>query len=168
MVKSIRLFIAAVFALAFASMAHAQLDTKKLFFGAGLSQNSIGGYSNGTGFQFFGGYTFGEVAPRLHADVEVGYMDTGTMDGPLFCVGGGVCLKLAGQARGLWSTGVVRYRVAPNIELIGRAGLDFGDDDGLMVGIGAGYLLDRNLTLRAELVERSDVTSVQFNVVFRF
>src|SRR6266699_6533366 len=58
------------------------------------------------------------------------------------------------SASGLWTSGVVRYLVAPNVELIGRAGLDFGDDDGLLFGIGAGYIVNRNLKLRLEFVAR--------------
>ena len=52
------------------------------------------------------------------------------------------------------------------IKLIGRAGYDFGDDDGFIVGVGAGYILNKNLKLRLEYVARDHVDSLQFNVVF--
>jgi len=46
------------------------------------------------------------------------------------------------------------YMVAPQWELLGRLGYDFGDDDGVMVGIGGGYILNKNLKLRLEYVMR--------------
>jgi hypothetical protein len=57
--------------------------------------------------------------------------------------------------------------IAPSVELIGRLGLDFGDDDGLMAGIGVGLLLTKNFKLRLEFVQRDKVDSVQFNFVFQ-
>jgi hypothetical protein len=71
------------------------------------------------------------------------------------------------EAKGLWANGVARYRVAPQIDLIGRAGFDFGDDDGFMFGVGGGYLLNRNSQLRLEYVVRDNVDSLQFNFVYQ-
>src|SRR5207245_439958 len=81
--KIIRVVIGAFLAIGLSSVASAQsFDTRNLFFGGGLSQNKIdvsGATSkNGTGYQFFGGYTFGQVAPQMRVDAELGYMDTGT------------------------------------------------------------------------------------------
>jgi hypothetical protein len=56
--------------------------------------------------------------------------------------------------------------VAPKVELLGRAGYDFGDDDGFLFGIGGGYIVNKNLKLRLEYVWRDNVDSLQFNVVF--
>ena len=164
MVKAIRALFFGLVALGLSSAAMAQgFDSKKLFFGAGLSSNDVSGFDNGTGFQLFGGYGFGEVTRNVFVDVEVGYMDTGKMSRE---VGFGVPSADA-RAKGLWATGVGRLMVAPNVELIGRAGLDFGDDDGFMFGIGAGYLLNKNAKLRLEFVERDDVSSLQFNFVYQ-
>lgn len=142
------------------------LDTDKVFFGGGLSQNDFSGSDTGTGYQFFGGYEFGEIARNLNFDVEVGYMTTGDMDVcqdlPFF---GRVCT--AAEAKGLWATGVGRFVLSPQFEVLGRAGLDFGDDDGLMFGVGAGFLIDKRSSLRLELVERDNVSSVQLNFVYR-
>jgi hypothetical protein len=71
------------------------------------------------------------------------------------------------KANGLWANGVGRLMLAPSIELIGRLGMDFGDDDGLMAGIGVGFLLTRSLKLRLEFVQRDNVDSVQLNFVFQ-
>src|SRR5712691_8100269 len=148
------------------SVASAQsFDTRNLFFGGGLSQNKIdvSGVKSktGTGYQFFGGYTFGQIAPQFRVDAELGYMDSGNVEKSVFTVCG------SGKAKGLWATGVARYRVAPQIDLIGRAGLDFGDDDGFMFGFGGGYLLNRNSQLRLEYVVRQNVNSLQFNFVYQ-
>jgi hypothetical protein len=132
-------------------------ETSKLFFGAGLSSNDVSGSDSATGYQIFGGYGFGEVTPKVFIDAEVGYMDTGNMTRR----GGNV------KANGLWANGVGRLMLAPSIELIGRLGMDFGDDDGLMAGIGVGFLLTRSLKLRLEFVQRDNVDSVQLNFVFQ-
>ena len=137
------------------------IDTGRLFFGAGVSDNDVTGSDSGTGFQFFGGYEFGQVAQNIAVDLEVGYMDTGSMDvrvGPF---------TVDARAKGLWATGVGRLQLNPQFELLARAGLDFGDDDGLMVGIGAGFNVNKQTQLRFEFVERDEVSSLQFNVVYR-
>ena len=136
-------------------------DTSKLFYGGGLSLNEVSGSDSGTGFQIFGGYRFGEFAPKWQADVELGYMDTGNMDINVPPFG-----SVSARAKGLWSTGVARYILKPQVELLGRLGMDFGDDDGLMFGFGAGYVLNRNFKLRGEYVIRDNVDSIQFNVVY--
>jgi opacity protein-like surface antigen len=158
MLKTVRaLFIAAI-GMAFTSVASAQVvDTGKLFFGAGVSSNEMSGTDSALGWQIFGGYQFGELAKNLRFDAEVGYMDSGDME-------------RSGQpdqnANGLWAAGVGRFLLTPNIELLGRLGMDFGDDDGLLAGIGAGLALTKTIKLRFEFVKRDHVDSWQFNLVF--
>lgn len=161
MAKTTRVMVLAILAAVFSTSAAAQgFDLRRLFFGAGASVNSVSGADNSVGAQVFGGYNFPAVARNLYLDAEAGYMDTGKFDRP-GCVGG-FCDK---KVNGLWATGVIRYLPAPQVELIGRAGVDIGDDDGPMVGIGAGYIVNPHLKLRVELVARDNVDSVQFNVV---
>ena len=69
------------------------------------------------------------------------------------------------RAKGLWATPVARIELSPQFDLIGRAGLDFGDDDGLMVGVGLGYNINRQSQFRVEYDERDNVDSLQFNVM---
>jgi opacity protein-like surface antigen len=158
MLKTIRVMVIGLVGMALSSVAVAQgLDTRNLFFGAGLSSNDVSGSDSATGYQIFGGYGFGEVTKNVFIDAEVGYMDTGNMTKS----GGNV------KANGLWASGVGRIMVAPSVELIGRLGLDFGDDDGLLAGIGVGFLLSKNVKLRLEYVQRDKVDSVQFNFVFQ-
>jgi hypothetical protein len=160
--KSFRLIALALAAIVFSSAAAAQgFDLRRLFFGGGLSVNTVTGSDDGAGFQVFGGYNFPAVVPNLYVDAEAGYMDTGKLERK-----GCTSAFCDAKANGLWATGVVRYLVTPSVELIGRAGVDLGDDDGLMIGMGAGYIVGSHFKLRFELVRRDDVTSVQFNVVF--
>lgn len=138
-------------------------NPNNLFFGAGLSLNSVSGSDNGLGYQFFGGYEFGELAQNFKLDAELGYMDTGDMDNAA-CIPG-ICVSA--RAKGLWANAVGRFTLNPQWELLLRAGFDFGDDDGLMVGAGAGLNLNKQSTLRLELVERDHVSSIEVNFVYR-
>jgi hypothetical protein len=149
-------------ALVFSSAAAAQgFDLRRLFFGAGLSENTVTGSDDGAGGQVFGGYNFPAVAPNLYIDAEGGYMTTGKMERKA-CTTTSCDDKMSG----LWANAVLRYLVTPNIELIARGGLDFGDDDGFMGGLGVGYIAGFHFKLRLEFVQRDDVESLQFNVVF--
>jgi len=162
MSRPIRVMAFALVAMLFSSAAAAQgFDLRRLFFGAGVSQNMVSGLDNGTGFQVFGGYNFPAIARNFYVDAEAGYMDTGKLKAT-GCTGS-FCNA---TASGLWGSGVARYMVAPNVELLGRAGYDFGDDDGFLFGVGAGYIVSKNLKLRLEYVARDHVDSLQFNVVF--
>lgn len=159
MLNTIRVAVIALIGMALSSVSVAQgLDTSRFFFGAGVSSNEESGTDSAVGYQVFGGYGFGEVTRNVFIDAEVGYMDTGDME-----KNGGGDVK----ANGLWATGVGRLMIAPSFELIGRLGYDFGDDDGLMAGIGLGYLLTKKIKLRLEYVERDNVDSLQFNLVFQ-
>ena len=161
MPKLLRAVALGLAAMVFSSAAAGQgFDLRRLFFGAGLSLNTVSGSDDGAGSQIFGGYNFPAIAPKLYVDAEAGYLDTGKLERR--CTQG-IC---DARAKGHWANGVLRYLVTPSVELIGRVGVDFGDDDGLMIGIGAGYIANAHVKVRFELVQRDDVTSVQFNVVF--
>ena len=148
--------------LSSAMAAEGGFDNQKLYLGAGLSSNSLSGTDSSIGWQVLGGYEIAEVVKNIFVDAEVGYMDTGNMDVNCPIINCG-----STRARGLWATGVGRVLASPQVELLARFGYDFGDDDGFMGGIGAGYILNKQTKLRVEFVERDHVDSVQFNVVFK-
>lgn len=150
-------------AAAFSAPALAAPGAGLFHFGAGVSSNDAPGTDTGTGYQIFGGYSFGEVARNFSVDAEVGYMNSGEMDVncPFFANCGEV------EAKGLWATGVGRFALNPQFDLIGRAGADFGDDDGFMIGIGGGFNVNKQVQLRLEYVERDNIDSLQFNFVYR-
>jgi opacity protein-like surface antigen len=159
MLKIIRVLVLGFIGLAISPVAAAQgLETGKLFFGAGVSSNEVSGSDSAVGWQIFGGYGFGEVTKNVFIDAEIGYMDTGSMERSGI---GDV------RANGLWAAGVGRIRITPSIELIGRLGLDFGDDDGLLAGVGVGFLVTKNVRFRLEFVQRDNVDSIQFNFVYQ-
>ena len=135
-----------------------------LYAGGGLSSNSADGLNgNATGFQIFLGYDLkGVKLGKANVAVEVGYMDSGDFDVCYF----GFCAS--DSATGLWATGVVLVPVANQLDFIGRLGLDFGDDDGLMFGVGLGYAVDKKIQLRGEYVIREDIDSLQANIAVRF
>ena len=162
MSKVSRFIAVALVATGLSSVAAAQqFDQRRLFFGGGFAQNSVSNFDSATGFQIFGGYNFRELAPKFSVDAEAGYMDTGKFKRTLPIIG-----TVETKAKGLWGSGVARYMVDRQWELLGRLGYDFGDDDGLMFGIGGGYIVNKNLKLRLEYVSRDSVDSLQFNVVF--
>jgi hypothetical protein len=164
--KMFRMMAVMLVAIGFSSVAAAQgFDQRRLFFGAGVGLNSISGADDAVGLQIFGGYNIAEVAPKFHVDAEVGYMDSGKFKQSVSVPGLGT-VTAESSAKGLWATGVGRYMITPQIELIGRLGYDFGDDDGLMFGVGGGYIVNKNLKLRLEYVIRDNIDSLQFNVVF--
>jgi Outer membrane protein beta-barrel domain len=159
MLKMSRSIAVALIAVGLCSVAAAQgFDNRRLFFGGGLARSSISNFDDATGFQVFGGYNFPAIARNFYVDAEAGYMDTGKFKR--------TAPTIETKAKGPWTTGVARYMVAPQWEVFGRAGYDFGDDDGVMVGVGGGYIVNKNLKLRVEYVSRDTVDSFQFNVVF--
>src|SRR6266851_10241686 len=70
MSKPLRVMALALIAMVFSSAAAGQgfdrFDLRKLYFGAGVSQNQVSGLDNGTGFQIFGGYNFLRIAPNFY------------------------------------------------------------------------------------------------------
>ncbi|MDQ2070298.1 outer membrane beta-barrel protein [Natronospira bacteriovora] len=130
------------------------------YLGGGLSSNSLTGFSNAVGHQVFGGYDFGQVLGEANVMAEAGYWNSGR-----FSRSGQPGRP---QAKGLWGTAVISLPLTGQWSLLGRAGLDFGDDDGLMVGLGGAWRLDRQWELRGEIVARDNTDSFQFNALYRF
>lgn len=129
------------------------IDKTKLSLGAGISRNSVSSLDE-TGFQFFMGYDLDQVnlLEGVNTSVEFGYMDYGSF--PL------------GNSGGLWVTGVIDGAITEQVNWLARLGLDLGDDDGFMFGVGAEYELDAKMGLRGEYVVRDNVDSIQFNFVY--
>lgn len=147
-----------------ASTAFAQ---QPFYMGAGLGYNDVGGpFDEAVGFQIFGGYDFGLKLGSASTALEVGYMDSGDFEYE-YCAWG-TCVRGEDNATGLWVNGVAALPLTPAFDLIGRLGADFGDDDGLMLGIGVGYNVGRQVQIRGEFVARDDIDSLQANFLYRF
>lgn len=142
--------------LASLSSAHA-FDADRLLYGAGLGFNSASGAS-ATGFQVFAGYTLNlDLAENLETSVEAGYRTTGNFDYFFADV----------SLDGVWATFNGSYTINDRFSALARAGLDFGDDDGLMLGGGAEYDLNESFSVRGEYVIRDITNSLQVNFVYR-
>jgi hypothetical protein len=135
------------------------------YVGGGVSSNRLGGFDNATGFQLFAGYEFTNLRTGAAAIMgEFGYFRSGDFDrrqlDPL--------LPDDISADGIWASGVLTYPLADRFLVLGRIGVDFGDDDGLLLGGGIAYRFNPTLDLRGEYVARPDVNSLQANITIRF
>lgn len=139
-----------------------QFNADRIYFGGGLSSNELNGFSgDATGFQIFAGYPLDMKLGSGELAVEAGYMDSGEFEYNIPFFG-----TVSTEAKGLWGTAVGKWPVGRNLNIIGRLGLDIGDDDGLMFGGGVGFKVAKNLDLRAEYVIRDHIDSLQLNVVY--
>lgn len=132
-----------------------------IYFGGGLGFNSLPAYGRAVGAQLFAGYLFDfRINGDILTAVELGVMDSGDFDrynGP----------GSADSTSGVWLNVVESVSINQKFDMLVRAGLDLGDDDGLMVGAGIGYKFNDQASWRTEYVVRDHVDSFQFNVIFR-
>jgi len=129
------------------------LDKNKFSIGVGVSSNSVSGpIDDEAGFQVYGAYDLSKVnlMEGVHSSVEFGYMDYG----------------FRRDSGGIWATYVVDGVISGDFGWLARLGLDFGDDSGLMLGVGAGYAINEKMNLRLEYVVRDEVDSLQLNYLY--
>lgn len=145
-----------------------QFTPDRIYFGAGASQNDYSDFSDSaTGYQFFAGWDIIRLN-NFQIGAEVGYMDAGETKDKVTTCYFGYCVTATAKekATGFWATGVASYALTPTVDLIGRAGLDFGDDDGAMAGVGVGFNLAPHFKLRGEYVVRQHIDSLQLNLIY--
>lgn len=132
----------------------------RLYFGGGITFNSIGSAGNSTGLQALAGYDLNIlINDDIRMALEIGYMDTGDFD----VFGGG---RVKG-AEGIWVAAPFKVALTSKMDALLRVGVDFGDDDGALVGAGLGYNFNNKVALRTEYVMRDNINGLQFNVLFR-
>ena len=145
------------------------LDFDQLYVGGGLSMNSVSGFDSAMGYQAFAGLPLDMIQfGPVKSAAEVGFMSSGDLG--YSCSGsyyGYTYSCPSFSASGLWATYVASMDLADRVTGIARAGLDLGDDDGLMVGFGADYSLNDKIGIRAEYVIRDNINSLQANVTYR-
>lgn len=138
----------------------ADQGSRPFYFGAGIGFNSVHNNHNfyndddAVGFQVLAGLPLTARLGSAALSVELGYMDTGSFD-------------RGGSANGLWSTAVASLPLNNDLKLLGRLGVDFGDDDGVMVGAGVGFPMANKTDMRIEYVIRDQIDSFQVNLIFR-
>lgn len=139
-------------------------DKTRLHLGAGVSYNHIdfpfgGGSADAAGINLFAGYELKNNMPDVVTTLEVGYATTDDF------YGNGTDIS------GLWVAGTIQKdlpEMNPKLFAIGRLGLDAGDDDGLMIGAGAGLHLNKNLDLRGEYIKKDASSVLQASLVYNF
>ena len=139
----------------------ASLQADRIYVGGGLSSNDLDG-EEATGYQGFVGYELPLDMGSAEPAIEIGYWNSGDFD----------VRTPAGErevdADGIWATGVASVPLGSGVNLLGRLGADFGDDDGLMAGGGLGFDVNERVELRGEYVVRDDTESLQANFVYGF
>lgn len=130
-----------------------------------LTPESADAYDVATGYQAFAGYDFGSIfgTDLLGLRLEGGYFSSGEFENDTAL---GTTTRPA--AEGIWASGVLDLNLTDSFAIYGRAGLDGGDDDGPLAGLGAALTLGSSLRLSGELVSRENIDSVQLNVSFGF
>jgi len=141
-----------------------------LYVGGGLSYNDLdfGSIANGAnnetamGLQAFAGLPIANSIEGFDTFAEVGFFRTSSFD-----FGPGNKEKVIGV-----SGSIVLQKdlneVDPNLYGLARIGLELGDDDGIFMGIGAGYRITPKVEVRAEFVNKDLISSYQANALFRF
>jgi len=159
----------------FGSSAFAEggFDKSKAYGGGGLSFNSpdVSGFDSAIGFQFFGGYDFEDIfslGEGIGFSVEVGYMNSGKFENPDTCRRFNFCSSFERSRDGLWASSVVDYSINSQVKVLGRLGLDIGDDSGIIFGVGGEYQINDRISARGEYVIRPNYKSLQGNVIYRF
>ena len=154
--KNIIIIMITVFSIGSASISFAAeplLDRGKFSIGGGVSTNDLNGISGSeVGFQFFGAYNLNQInlMDGVRSSVEAGYMDYGFNT----------------ESGGIWGSYVVDGNISGQFRWLARLGYDFGDDNGLLIGGGLGFVLNQKMGLRFEYVVRDNLDSLQFNFIY--
>ncbi len=174
MKKTINLAASAVL-MAGVCMPVSAFDQSKMYVGGGMSSNSHDASSldSAIGFQFFAGYDLSDLlslGDGVGFSAEAGYMSSGDFEySNNYCgVYSVFCDNLDFSADGLWATAIVDYQIADAVKVLGRLGLDIGDDNGLIFGGGGAYQFNEKVSVRGEYVIRPNYSSLQANLVYAF
>ena len=126
------------------------LDKQKFSIGAGVSNNSVGRLDD-TGIQVFIAYDLNKVnlVQGVKTRIELGYIDYGFS---------------SVNDNGIWANAVIDGAISGKFGWLARAGFDFGDDSGLMLGAGLSLDFNEKTELNLEYVIRDEVDSLQLNL----
>ena len=141
-----------------------------LYAGGGISYNDldfgsvISGADNESalGLQAFVGLPLSTSIEGFDTFAELGFFRTDEFE-----FRGGKDEKVLGVS----GSAVIQRDLAevdPNLYGLARIGIEFGDDDGVFMGVGAGYRILPNVEVRAEFVNKDLITSYQANALVRF
>ncbi|WP_221797850.1 outer membrane beta-barrel protein [Oceanobacter mangrovi] len=153
---------ASTLALAETNMSGGDDLAKKLYLGGGLSYNTVdspfgGGSIDATGVQGLVGLDLGHHSGGISTKLEVGYSQTDDFD------------NTNQNISGLWGALVAEKslpEIDRNLSLLGRVGVDVGDDDGILTGVGVGYQLTNELQLRGEFINKDASNQYMGSLIF--
>ena len=127
------------------------LDRNLFSIGAGISSNEAG-RDDDTGFQFLVAYELNQInlMQGVNSSVEFGFMDFGFSE----------------DDTGIWGSYVIDGAISEGFGWMAQAGLDVGDDSGLLFGAGLVFGVGANADLRVEYTVRDEVDSLQVNFLY--
>ena len=167
-------YVVLSFCLIASNSVYAHCMQSKYYVGAGLGMNSSQQFGDAAGYQMFAGYCldFNFKSPRSKTSVEVGYMDSGDFEQQRNAFGNNPnrsgTVTVQETYNGMWFAGLAEYKFDSKMHIMGRAGLDLGDQSGILVGGGAGYNITKYAQIRAEYVLHDEVDSFQVNWISEF
>jgi len=129
------------------------LNKSQFSIGIGISDNEISDPDeDDTGAQFFAAYDLTQLnlMEGVDSSIEFGFMDFG----------------FDKDDTGIWASYVVDGTISGRLGWLAQAGLDIGDDSGLLLGAGLKFMLDDRSDLRLDYVVRDDVDSLQINFLY--
>lgn len=141
-----------------------------LYVGGGISYNDLdfGSIINGaenksaTGGQLFAGLPLGNSLQGINTYAELGLFRTRDFD---FSNGS------KNEVKGISGSVVLEKDLSEidhRLYALARVGLEIGDDDGIFMGIGAGFRLTPQIEMRTEFVNKDLISSYQVNALLRF
>jgi len=141
-----------------------------LYVGGGISYNDLdfgsvingAGNKSASGLQLFAGLPLNNSIQGINTYAELGFFQTKDFD-----FGPGNKSEVTGV-----SGSVVLEKdlseIDPKLYALARLGIEVGDDDGIFMGIGAGYRLTPKVEVRTEFVNKDLISSYQVNALVRF
>lgn len=138
---------------------------ERLQLGGSVSQNIVdspfgGSHVDAVGLSVFAGYELDNDIDQVKTTIEIGYSQTDDFfKGP------------DSDISGLWVAGVAEKQlpeINPNFFAIARLGLDIGDDDGILLGAGAGFHLTPKVDIRGEYINKDASSVYQISFVLNF
>jgi hypothetical protein len=128
-----------------------------LYVGGGISYNNLdfgsiikgAGTETAMGLQLLAGLPIENAIDDIEIFAEVGFFHTKNFNFS------GTKKRVAGIS------GSILYG-------LGRIGLEVGDDDGILMGVGAGYRITPKVDVRLELINKDLISSYQANALIRF
>ena len=135
----------------------------RLYVGGGLNMNVIdspfGGSDDASGVTLFAGYKFdNNIHQDLTTSLEFGYGNTSDFGNDKDITS--LYLAAVGDKK--------LPEIDPKLSVIGKIGLDVGDDDGILLGAGVGYQVAPAVQVRLEFINKDASSQYQASALFNF